>query len=453
MVGIFNSSCLPNQTGNSIKRMRGKLIPAFLLCSLMLLSSIACFSQDLGYARRIVKTLASPAFKGRGYVQNGETIASDYIASLFEKYGLVPLNAGSYFQSFNIPVNTFPGKMELRLNNQSLVAGADYLVDASSPSVDGTFPVLSIRQSDLNTSEKFDLLISKAQNAFLMIDQRPDSSVSKVEKASIQSNIQRLLGDESIGIKGLIMFTSEKLTWTTLTYQAARPVITVNKKDLDPASIKKVTVDVDAKFYPDYTTRNVVGMVRGTSNSDSTVVISAHFDHLGMMGTAVYFPGANDNASGTAMMLSFARYYGQHKPKYNTVFLAFSGEEIGLLGSKAFVEHPLIQLNKIKFLINFDLAGTGEEGIKVVNGSVFKEQFQTLVNLNATFKLLPKIDIRGEACISDHCRFYGVGVPSFFIYTLGGIQAYHDIYDCSETLPLTSFENYFKLMVKFFEVL
>jgi aminopeptidase YwaD len=433
--------------------MRLKFRLSFVFCAVIFICCGSCFSQDLSYARKVVKKLASPAFKGRGYVQNGAAIAADYIAAAFKKAGLIPLNAGSYFQDFTIPVNTFPGKMELRLNNQLLHAGADYLIDASSPTIHGTYPVLSIRQQDLNSVEKLGLLLAKAKGAFILIDMRPDTAESKTEKASIQANIQRLLGDESSGLKGLIIFSSEKLTWTTLTYQSARPLITINKQDLDPASINTVSLDVDAKFYPKYSTRNVAGMLKGSSISDSTIVISAHFDHLGMMGKAVYFPGANDNASGTAMLLSFVRYYAQHKPKYNTVFLAFSGEEIGLLGSKAFVEHPLIPLNKIKFLLNFDLAGTGEEGIKVVNGSIFKDKFETLVKLNNTYKLLPKIDIRGEACISDHCRFYAVGVPSFFIYTQGGIKAYHDIYDRSETLPLTAFENYFKLMVKFFDSL
>jgi Zn-dependent M28 family amino/carboxypeptidase len=168
------------------------------------------------------------------------------------------------------------------------------------------------------------------------------------------------------------------------------------------------------------------------------------------MGNKVYFPGANDNASGTAMLLSFVKEYARHPPKYNTVFLAFSGEEIGLLGSKAFVEHPLTDLKKIKFLVNFDLAGTGEEGIKVVNGSIFKAQFDRLTKLNQQDHLLPKVEIRGAACISDHCRFYEKGVPSFFIYTQGGIKAYHDIYDRSETLPLTEFSHYFQLMQRFF---
>jgi aminopeptidase YwaD len=425
--------------------MRLKLRTAFFLATLYFFTSFSLQAQDMKYARLVVNKLASKAFKGRGYEQSGALIASEYIAAEFRKSGLSPLNDGSYFQEFKIPVNTFPGKMNVRLNDQLLTPAADYLIDASSPPVHGTFPLHLVNSQDLSNPEKLGSLISQAQDAFLGVDLRN----AQGNKQAVQKVIDDLQQDDKNGIKGLVVFTTEKLTWTTLSFQTKVPLLTVNKKDLEPASINSIAVDIDARFIPDLTTRNVAGMVKGTSNSDSTIVISAHYDHLGMMGENVYFPGANDNASGTAMMLNLARHYAKHPPKYNTVFLAFSGEEIGLLGSKAFVEQPLIPLKQIRFLLNLDLAGTGEEGIKVVNGSIFKPQFDTLTALNNQYKLLPKVDIRGEACNSDHCRFYALGVPCFFIYTQGGIQAYHDIHDRPETLPLTAFAPYFQLMVKF----
>jgi aminopeptidase YwaD len=425
--------------------MRLKLRTAFFLATLYFFTSFSLQAQDMKYARQVVNKLASKAFKGRGYEQSGALIASEYIAAEFRKSGLSPLNDGSYFQEFKIPVNTFPGKMNVRLNDQLLTPAADYLIDASSPPVHGTFPLHLVNSQDLSNPEKLGSLISQAQDAFLGVDLRN----AQGNKQAVQKVIDDLQQDDKNGIKGLVVFTTEKLTWTTLSFQTKVPLLTVNKKDLEPASINSIAVDIDARFIPDLTTRNVAGMVKGTSNSDSTIVISAHYDHLGMMGENVYFPGANDNASGTAMMLNLARHYAKHPPKYNTVFLAFSGEEIGLLGSKAFVEQPLIPLKQIRFLLNLDLAGTGEEGIKVVNGSIFKPQFDTLTALNNQYKLLPKVDIRGEACNSDHCRFYALGVPCFFIYTQGGIQAYHDIHDRPETLPLTAFAPYFQLMVKF----
>ncbi|HEX3008824.1 MAG TPA: M28 family peptidase, partial [Bacteroidales bacterium] len=150
-------------------------------------------------------------------------------------------------------------------------------------------------------------------------------------------------------------------------------------------------------------------------------------------------------------MLNLAKHYAQNPPEYSIAFIALSAEEVGLLGAKEFTEHPLIKLKNIRFLVNFDLAGTGDEGIRVVNGSVFKSKFDLLTRLNTEGNLLPKIDIRGEACISDHCLFYQKGVPCFYIYTQGGIKAYHDVYDKYETLPLTEFVDYCSLMIKFFD--
>jgi hypothetical protein len=424
------------------------------LFALILCSTSASYSQQLEYARSIIKTLASPAFKGRGYVENGDKIASSYIAAEFKKSNVLPLNKGSYFQYYTLPVNTFPGKVEVELNGKALVPGADYLVDASSPSVHGTFDVVRAKEADIAGAEKLSSLVSKAANSFILLDLRKeDNENTEKDQQAIAANIKALRSDAGLNFKGLIILTDNKLTWTTETYQSKRPVIIVNKADIEPVSITTLNINIDSKFIPKYTTRNVAGMIKGTSGSDSTIVISAHFDHLGLMGKNVYFPGANDNASGVAMLLCFVRYYAAHPPKYNTVFLAFSGEEIGILGSKAFVDDPLTDLKKIKFLVNFDLAGTGDEGIKVVNGTVYKDKFVKLVDLNKEYNLVPAVEIRGEACKSDHCRFYAKGVPCFFIYTLGGIKAYHDIYDRAETLPLTEFKDYFDLMVKFFNSL
>jgi hypothetical protein len=408
------------------------------------------FSQEKAYARSVIKALTSPAFKGRGYVEKGDKTTSAFIAAAFKKSGLLPLNKGSYYQDFNLPVNTFPGKVEVKLNGQLLVTAKDYLVGASSPAVHGHFKVIPVRRQDISTDQELNALVLKAKDAFILLDDRPLEKESAEAQRSISANVRALKTSENLNFKGLIIFTKEKLTWTTLTYQTIRPVITINKADLDPASIHQIDVNVDVKFIPEYQTRNVCGMIRGSSGTDSTIVISAHFDHLGLLGKKVYFPGANDNASGVAMLLSFVKHFAKQQPKYNTIFLAFSGEEIGILGSKAYVENPLTDLSKIRFMVNFDLAGTGEEGIKVVNGTVFRKEFDRLVQLNDQYKLVPKVEIRGEACKSDHCRFYEKGVPSFFIYTQGGIQAYHDIYDREETLPLTEFDHYFELMVRFF---
>jgi Zn-dependent M28 family amino/carboxypeptidase len=168
-----------------------------------------------------------------------------------------------------------------------------------------------------------------------------------------------------------------------------------------------------------------------------------------MMGAATAFPGANDNASGIAMLLELIKHYTQTPPPYTLVFIAFTGEEMGLLGSRHFADNPPFDLSTIRFLINFDLAGTGSEGIQIVNSTIFTQEAQLLDSLNVAHSLLPQIKKRGESCNSDHCPFYQKNTPSYFIYTLGGIDAYHDVYDRPETLPLTTFTEYSQLIQLF----
>ena len=167
------------------------------------------------------------------------------------------------------------------------------------------------------------------------------------------------------------------------------------------------------------------------------------------MGQDTYFPGANDNASGVSLLLNLAKHYSKNPQPYTIVFICFSGEEAGLIGSKFFSEHPLIPLEKIRFLINLDLAGTGDEGITVVNASVFTKEFEWMKTINKEQNYFPQIKSRGKAANSDHYWFTEKGVPSFFIYALGGIKAYHDVDDRSETLPLTEYDDLFQLIVRF----
>jgi aminopeptidase YwaD len=405
-------------------------------------------SQDLDYAKSIIQKLSSADFKGRGYVENGDKLSADFISGEFNRLGLIPVNEKSYFRKFNISANTFPGRVFVRISGNDLRAGSDYIIESLSPSINGKFKFIRVSRSQLDTDDKLLSLVNKAGNSFIMIDNRDKKSEKPEITKSIDEYINFLKYSPKVNSKGIIICTSDKLTWDASVEQGIRPVITVIK-DLDIKSSGSIELVIDARFFPHYETQNVAGSIKGTSKSDSMIVVLAHYDHLGKMGSDVYFPGANDNASGVAMILNLAKYFSATRPKYTIVFLALSGEESGLLGARAFTDDPPIDLKKIKFLVNFDLAGTGDEGIKVVNGSVFKDKFDLLTSINNELKLLPKVEIRGAACNSDHCLFYEKGVPCFYIYTLGGIQAYHDIYDRFETLPLTEFVDYCKLMTEF----
>jgi hypothetical protein len=95
------------------------------------------------------------------------------------------------------------------------------------------------------------------------------------------------------------------------------------------------------------------------------------------------------------------------------------------------------------------LLGTGDDGIMVVNGAILTKEFETLVKINEEKKLVKEVRKRGKARNSDHYWFTEAGVPAFFIYTLGGTTSYHDIYDTEKQLPLTDYEDVFRLLTEF----
>lgn len=361
------------------------------------------FSQDMNYAHKVLDTLTSKSMHGRGYVEKGDKIAADYISQQFQKFNLNKFNK-DYFQSFNLTVNTFPGDLYLKINGKTLFPGKDYIVDPAS-----------------NGGKK-------------------DYNFNKSDKTKST-------------IEGMIAIKEEKKKLTLdVSHEVLKTAFIVLQSAI-PDTIKEVSFKIENKLLKDYQTQNVIGYVKGTVYPDSFLVFTAHYDHLGEMGRDTYFPGANDNASGITMLLNLAEYYSkkENAPKYSIAFIAFSGEEAGLIGSHYFVEHPLFSLSKIKFLINMDIMGTGDEGMMVVNGAVFDEEYNRLIAINNNKHYLTDIPKRPKAAISDHYFFTEAGVRCFFFYTLGGIKAYHDIYDKAETLPLTKFEDIFRLIRDFVE--
>lgn len=424
----------------------------YILTICWLLTSVFAGAQeaDLSYARHVVKKLASPGFNGRGYRKDGDKKAAAFIAKAFRKQGVEPLFGDSYYQPFELGANTFPGKLQVSLNGKSLEPGVDFIVWSGSPAVKGQFPVKVIKRSDLYGSLS-DALRHVNSTHYLLIDNRREAGESKELAEKANAAILHLRNADELALPGVILYDHAKLTWSSQTKPSARPVIFVNQPAVDPLAVTSVALNVESVWTPDYETQNVAGIIRGKTNPDSLIVVCAHYDHLGRMGKKNYIPGANDNASGTAFVMDLARYYAANPPAYTMVFIAFSGEESGLLGSKAFVKNPPFDLSSIKFLINFDMVGTGEDGMTVVNAPMFPEAFSKLIAINKDKNYLKAINSRGESCNSDHCPFYEKGVPSFFIYTQGGTAAYHDINDRYETLPFTAFANLKQLIIDFFE--
>jgi aminopeptidase YwaD len=371
-------------------------------------------AQDVKEAHRVVDTLASPVFWGRGYVDDGHIKAARFISDRFEQIGLAKLGS-DYFQKFDFTINVFDGPIFLK-SKKRLLVGQDFIPNADCPPFKGR---LRVRKYDSTKVYSF-------KDIVLM---------DKKQKVALSMNTITLSG--------------KKLTHTF----AQRQSKLLGFQLLDSSVLKLgKTLKVNLKSnLKSVISQNVLGYVRGTISPDSFLVVCAHYDHLGGIGKQCYFPGANDNASGIAMLLQLASYYSkpQNYPKYSVLFIAFGAEEAGLLGSKYYVDHPLVPLKQTKFVLNLDLMGSGLEGITVVNGSVFSKEFETLQKINEANHLLKVIKPRGKAANSDHYHFSENGVKSFFIYSLGEITAYHDINDTADKVPLSRFSEMYHLIVEF----
>ena len=429
--------------------MKRKLIFLTLLPAFIFIQFLS--AQDVEYARQIIRDLSSPDMYGRGYIKKGDLKAAKYIGKEFKSIGLENYSK-KYLQPFSVSVNTFPGIMQLRLNEQLLVPGKDYIISPESSSAKGKFDAYLIRYSDLAYGDNWLKILGESSGKFIIIDKTlPDVDILKKEdEERINEIFGFMLMHPEYPAAGTILCIKDKLNWKGSMVEGSKPFFIVNTT-LDPDEIKSVEINIENVFYRSYQTNNLIGILPGKIYPDSFIVFTAHYDHLGQMGSAATFPGANDNASGVAMLLNLAQFYAgeENQPPYSMGFIALGAEELGILGADYYVENPVFPLSNISFLINIDLAGNGEEGITVVNGSVYNSKFELLKKINDVYHFLPQVKARNEACNSDHCAFHKKGVPCFFMYTMGGSTAYHDIYDTAESLPLTSFENYFKLLKSF----
>jgi aminopeptidase YwaD len=398
------------------------------------------FSQDRAYVKSMIDSLCAPRYHGRGYVENGDSKAAEFIKRQIEELGI---DQPVEFQPFELGVNTFDGAMELTVNGVTLAPGADYIIDPKSAGKKGEYEAIRFKPKWANNAEK---LLS------MVADGKFTGKVVVFDIAEENTDYATLIGDvykNPLKAEAYIILTDKKLTWSVSRSVVSVPIFRVTKSDATK-KIKIVKLAVDQFFKSKYNAVNVMATLPGTSDTIySTMVFTAHLDHLGRMGADTYIAGANDNASGSAMLLDLYKYYLENRPEQEVIFIWFAGEEAGLVGSKYFVENSLIELSDIQFLMNLDLMGDAAQGITAVNGKVFDEHFAKLSSLNMELGLLEVVKPRGPAANSDHHPFYEMGVPCFFVYTMGDYKHYHDINDVPANLPLTKYDEVFELMVEF----
>ncbi|MDB9960479.1 M20/M25/M40 family metallo-hydrolase [Oceanihabitans sp.] len=193
---------------------------------------------------------------------------------------------------------------------------------------------------------------------------------------------------------------------------------------------------------------NVIGMLN--NNAENTIIIGAHYDHLGYgaegslhRGEAAIHNGADDNASGVAVLLDLAKNLKDKNTNNNYIFIAFSGEEMGLLGSNYFVKNPTIDTKAANYMINMDMVGRlkADSTLAVYGVGTSPILKQTLKAHNTKFKLIQKESGVGP---SDHTSFYNADIPVLHFFT-GQHEDYHKPSDDFEKLNydgMTTISNY-----------
>ena len=416
----------------------GRSLSIFGVVLIGILCSITSRGQNIAYARSIIDTLSSSAFHGRGYVAQGDSITADFIQDKFKQIGLKAFDQG-YLQEFRHNVNTFPGAMEVSLDGTELIPGKDYLVNPFSKGTYGTFKLYWLNDLIKLKASKLQRFLKETGSFNFIVIEEGISKPDEMREVMIAAK-------QTFNAKGIVLI-KKKLTWSVASSESDLLIIEVLGSIISKKT-SKISLNIENSWKENYLSRNVIGYT-DNGHPDSLIVFTAHYDHLGRMGKETYFPGANDNASGISMLLNLAQHYQSDSAKFNVAFIAFAGEEAGLVGSRYFTENPLFPLRNIKFLINLDLMGNGEEGISIVNGTIHEKEFKFILRLNEENEWFPLIEKRGKAQNSDHFYFTENGVPAFFIYTLGGNKAYHDVFDVTSTLELQKYNEVFQLITAF----
>lgn len=205
---------------------------------------------------------------------------------------------------------------------------------------------------------------------------------------------------------------------------------------------------------------NVVGYVAGTANPARYLVVSAHYDHIGIVDGRT-FNGANDNASGAAALPALARYFVGHRPATSIVFVAFDGEEEGLMGSRAFVRSPPVDPAAILINLNLDMIGRDPANTLYVVGTHSQPALKPIVEgvaANAPVTLRMGYDDpaqgprRDWTRDSDHWAFLEAGIPALYL-GVEDFALHHHVDDDFESLTLDFYVRAVDTAVQLIEII
>ena len=406
---------------------------------LLLFAALAANGQDLTHYKRVVKELSSAKYQGRGYARGGANKAGKYLEKEYRRAGVDEVT----LQPFTIDINTFPRKMSMWADGRKLTPGVDFSMREYSPGIHGEFKVYHVDTLHYDAAKMFaDLALPENAGCLVCCDfwfaYRHKSDFARLQKEGECTNA------------GLLQTWPSPIKF----YKAYghrvvdKPIVWATPEAVDGA--KTVRVDVDNNFLPGYGLFNVIAKVDGARH-DSCYVFTAHYDHLGNLGSKVYYAGANDNASGAAAIVTLAAYYAHHKPPFDMYFLSVSGEDANLRGSEYYALHPVVPLEQIRYLFNIDMIGDNNPVQYCEVSDSGMRGYELFEKINAEKNCFRALD-RGElAANSDHYPFASRGVPCIFLENQNGdaFPYYHTIYDDWKHAVFNSYEPVFKLITEF----
>lgn len=377
------------------------------------------------YLKSEVGYLASDELKGRRAGDPGETMAANFIASKFKEVGLLPKgDNGDYFQQFTInDGKIIAPSTYLLINGNKLEAGNDFypLAYTQNGSVKGEFSPGLHEKDQPWMVDLAESLEENKENPHFDIN----NLISDKIKAAKDKGASFVLFFNSTKGPDVLKFDAKDRSETS-----SLPVAFLTAKGRDKI-IKEATdtytIDAQIAVEPKIRkSKNVVGYL--DNNAQFTIVVGAHYDHLGYGedgnsmirgGEASIHNGADDNASGTSAMIELAFQLKGNKAKhYNYLFIGFSAEELGLNGSKYFVENPTISLNTVNYMINMDMVGRMNDSTKTITigGYGTSPSWQNMIAAVKKKSFSVKFDSSGTGP-SDHTSFYRKDIPVLFFFT------------------------------------
>ncbi len=377
--------------------------------------------------RSHVEYLAGDALEGRRTGTPGETLAAGYIAAAFEKAGLQPKGTDGFLQAFPVSEGKEIGPATaMSINGTALELHKEFfpLAYSHNGKVDANASIALLERGE---PWFFDVAGLQAQNKANPHFDLPAAVLNKANDAARKGATALFVYNSGNGEDGLAFEPKQG-------EQLSIPVVyltpaAVAKYLKDPSAFLRLTGSVAVQPV-NRSGKNVVGYI--DNGAPTTIVIGAHYDHLGYGEDRnslfkgedkQVHNGADDNASGTAALIELGRLLKtSNLKKNNYLLIAFSGEELGLFGSKYFTQNPTIDLSSVNFMINMDMVGrlndstrtltVGGYGTSPVWGQLYNGQGKEALYTAGSYRF----DSSGTGP-SDHTSFYQKNIPVLFYFT------------------------------------